>query len=130
MSTIAIIHARSGSKGIPNKNIIKLGGHPLIAWSIRASLLCPEITKTIVSTDSQEYASIAKDYGAEVPFLRPTIISKDNSTDLEFLEHYLEFIKGSSQKVDIIAHIRPTTPLRKPSLFSEAIKFFSYFCEV
>ena len=125
MNTIAIIPARSGSKGILNKNIKKLGGHPLIAWSIRASFLCPEISKTIVTTDSEEYASIAKDYGAEVPFLRPDIISQDNSTDLEFLEHYLEFIKSSCQKVDTIAHIRPTTPFRKPSLLSEAIRIFS-----
>lgn len=125
MNTVAIIPARSGSKGLPNKNVKKLGGHPLIAWSIRAALLCPDISKTIVSTDSQEYAAIARDYGAEVPFLRPEIISKDNSTDLEFLEHYLDFISGSMQKVDLIAHIRPTTPLRKPSLFSEAINIFA-----
>ena len=75
---IALVPARSGSKGVPNKNIKYLGGYSLLNWSISACLKSKYIQKTIVSTDSLEYAELAKSYGAEVPFLRPKNISQDN----------------------------------------------------
>jgi CMP-N-acetylneuraminic acid synthetase len=76
-NTIAIIPARSGSKSITDKNIKLLSGHPLIAYSIAVAKLSKKIEKVIVSTDSKEYADIAKQYGAEVPFIRPDEISID-----------------------------------------------------
>ena len=79
----AIIPARSGSKGVPNKNIMNLGGYPLIAYSIAVAKKCSTIDRVIVSTDSEEYASIALKYGAEVPFLRPSDISNDSSTTIK-----------------------------------------------
>ena len=81
--TIGLIPARSGSKGVPKKNINLLAGYPLIAYSIIASILSSNIERTIVSTDSPEFAEIALFYGAEVPFLRPKEISGDKSLDIE-----------------------------------------------
>ena len=76
LKILALIPARSGSKGLPNKNIMPLNGKPLIAYSIEHALDTPEINRVIVSTDSKEYAKIARDYGAETPFIRPKNISE------------------------------------------------------
>jgi len=85
----AVIPARSGSKAIKNKNIVDINGHPLIAHSIVVALKSKMIERVIVSTDSKLYANIAIKYGAEVPFLRPSNLSTDNSTDLDFFEHLI-----------------------------------------
>lgn len=119
---LAIIPARSGSKGVSNKNIKSLNRHPLIAYSIKAALLTPSIGRVMVSTDSQRYASIAKEYGAEVPFLRPIEIAGDSSTDLEFVEHTLTWLSETEGRVpQLIVHLRPTTPLRDPKVIEKAI---------
>ena len=90
---LCIIPARSGSKGIKNKNIINFSGKPLLAWSIEQAQKCKYEMKIIVSTDSQEYADISIKYGAEVPFLRPLEISDDLSTDFEFIKHCIDWLK-------------------------------------
>lgn len=119
----AIIPARGGSKGVPKKNIIDLGGFPLIAYSIITAKLSKHIDRVIVSTDSEEIATIAKKYGAEVPFLRPAELATDKSTDIEFINHALKWFKDNEQKTpDYIVHLRPTTPLRDPELVDKAIK--------
>ena len=87
-SLIALIPARAGSKGIPKKNIKELGGHPLIAYSIMACRASALISEVYVSTDSEEIASIAKSYGASVPFLRPAEFAQDTSSDLEVIQHF------------------------------------------
>lgn len=115
---VGLIPARSGSKGVPRKNLKPLAGYPLIAYSIVASKLCSRIDRTIVSTDSEEYAEIARYYGAEVPFLRPPEISTDTSTDIEFVLHTLAHIEG----IDLIVHLRPTTPLRNPAIIDKTIR--------
>jgi N-acylneuraminate cytidylyltransferase len=122
--TIALIPARSGSKGLPHKNIKLLGNHPLIAWSILAATKANEIDRVIVSTDSHEYAAIAKEYGAEVPFLRPLEISGDRSTDYDFIIHALNWLRDFDEEPDLIIHLRPTTPFRNPFLIDKAINFF------
>lgn len=123
MSTIAIIPARAGSKGIPGKNIAPLLGHPLIAYSIAASLASQSISRTIVSTDSEEFAGIARRYGAEVPFLRPAEFSTDMSTDRDFLLHAIGWL-AEHEKVqpEFIVHLRPTTPLREPEVINNAVR--------
>ena len=88
----AIIPARSGSKGVKNKNIMQLDGHPLMAHSIVAAKKCKTIDRVIVSTDSEEYAEIARQYGAETPFIRPKSISGDAATDIEFFKHFVDFL--------------------------------------
>ena len=121
---IALIPARSGSKGVLNKNKRLLGNYPLIAWSILAAKKSKFIDRIIVSTDSEEYAKLAIEYGAEAPFLRPEKISGDSSTDYEFILHALDWLLNKGDEPKYIAHIRPTTPLRDPLLIDCAIDFF------
>ena len=113
----AIIPARGGSKGIPKKNIIKIGNHPLIAYSIKAAQLCQAIDRIIVSTDDEEIAEVSLKYGAEVPFMRPAEYATDSSSDLGFLKHYFENIGGNE-----VALLRPTTPFRDPHFMDKVIK--------
>ena len=122
---IAIIPARSGSKGVKNKNIKLLGDKHLIAYSILAAKKIPEVKRIIVSTDSEEYAEIARKYGAEVPFLRPKKFADDNSTDLDVFSHIIEwFDKKNNQIPELFIHLRPTSPLRDPNVLNQAIMFF------
>lgn len=119
---MAIIPARSGSKGLPNKNIKILAGRPLLAYSIAAAQLTINIERTIVSTDSEDYATIALKYGAEVPFFRPMEISGDASLDYEFIKHALDWMKkNEGYQPEYLVHLRPTTPLREPKYIDAAI---------
>lgn len=122
---IAIIPARAGSKGIPDKNIKNLAGHPLLAYSIAVARLA-DIDQVIVSTDSKYYAEIAKSYGAEVPFIRPVEISKDGSIDYQFMKHAMEWYKSNKGTIpEYWLHLRPTTPLRDPEVLICAVKCIS-----
>ena len=117
-NVLAIIPARSGSKGVPGKNIAILGGHPLIAFSIVAAKLAG-IERVLVSTDSEEYARMAKQYGAETPFLRPAEISSDQSTDFEFMRHAMDWMVDKENLApEYWLHLRPTTPFRDPQKFA------------
>lgn len=119
---IAIIPARSGSKGIKDKNIADVSGFPLIAYSIMAARMCREINRIIVSTDSEKYADIAKQYGAEVPFLRPKEISGSEAQDIEYLSHALQYMGETEGKVpEYLVLLRPTTPIRNIELIQKAI---------
>ena len=119
---VAVIPARSGSKGVPDKNIKLLAGRPLLAYSIAAARLAINIQRIIVSTDSEHYAYIAREYGAEVPFLRPVEISGDNSTDYEWIKHTLDWMQKEEGFIpSYLVHLRPTTPLREPIYIEEAI---------
>jgi CMP-N,N'-diacetyllegionaminic acid synthase len=123
--TVALIPARSGSKGVKNKNILKLNGFPLLAFSIRAALLSKEIDRVIVSTDSKSYKKLALEFGAEVPFLRPKNISADKSNDYDFVKHSLDwFATEDGLMPSHIVQLRPTTPLRDPKLIDKAIREF------
>ena len=123
-NTVALIPARAGSKGVPNKNIRLLGGHSLLAWSIAACLKSATIDRVIVSTDSDKYASLAIKLGAEAPFLRPLEISGDRSTDYDFIVHALDWLKAEKGEPKYLVHIRPTTPLRDPKLVDDAVAAF------
>ena len=125
MKIYSIIPARGGSKRVPGKNIMLLKGHPLIAYSIRASLKSKLIQRTIVSTDTREIAIHAEKYGGEVPFLRPEEISKDKSTDYEFMNHAIQwFSEKESMIPDYLILLRPTTPIRDPKIIDDAISTF------
>lgn len=125
MYIVSLIPARGGSKGIPNKNIKLLNNKPLIAYSIETSLKSDFINETIVSTDSTAIAEISKKYGASVPFLRPSNISQDNSTDIEFINHYINWVKDNNKKIpDIIIHLRPTYPIRDNDFLDKCIQTF------
>ena len=122
LDIIALIPARSGSKGVRDKNIKRLKDHPLIAYTIKAAHKVKTIQRVFVSTDSESYAKVAEEYGAEVPFLRPAELSKDDSTDLEWIQHILEWLQQEEGNVPrLLIHLRPTTPLRDPVIVSKAI---------
>lgn len=111
----AIIPARSGSKSVKDKNIRSMNGIPMLAYSIRHAQASKYIDRVIVSTDSSQYAEIAKEYGAEVPFLRPAEISGDTSLDIEVFEFVLNTLEErGEEKPDIVVHLRPTHPIRDP----------------
>lgn len=120
--TVAIIPARSGSKGIPNKNILDICGKPLIAWSIMHAKAVPKIDRVIVSTDSQEIANVALRFGAEIPFLRPRELAEDLSTDLEVFKHAVDWLKKHESYVPgYLVHLRPTGPIRDIEHISQAV---------
>ena len=126
--TISIIPARGGSKGIPKKNIIMLGDKPLIAYSIETSLGCREIERTIVSTDDEEIAEIARQCGAEVPFLRPRELAQDNTVDFPVFLHALTWLKeNENYAADLVVHLRPTSPFRAHDLIARAIEKLGRF---
>lgn len=122
---IALIPARSGSKGVPDKNILPLCGRPILAWTIAACLKADTFRRVIVSTDSPEYASLAIQCGAEAPFLRPPEFATDSSTDYDFVAHALEWLASSHHEPQFLAHMRPTTPLRDPDLLITAVSLFA-----
>lgn len=119
---LAIIPARSGSKGIKDKNIKKICGYPMLAYSIVVALLSDEVDDVIVSTDSVKYANIAKRYGAQVPFLRPQELAQDQSLDIDYLYHALSEIAVCEDVPEYIVLLRPTTPMRRPEDVSGAIR--------
>ncbi|MDH5560366.1 MAG: acylneuraminate cytidylyltransferase family protein [Deltaproteobacteria bacterium] len=120
---IGIIPARGGSKGVPGKNIKLLSGYPLIAYSIIAGRLAKNIERVIVSTDSEEIAELSRKYGAEVPFLRPAEFARDNSPDIEFINHAFDWFEENEGKApEMMVHLRPTTPLRDPEVIDSAIE--------
>lgn len=120
-----IIPARGGSKGVPRKNVKILSGHPLLTYSIATSKLSKYIRNTIVTTDCQEIANIALEYGADVPYLRPAEISGDNATDLEFFKYHIQYLREKNLEIpDLLIHLRPTTPLRETDIINDAINSF------
>jgi len=123
MLIYTIIPARGGSKSIPRKNIIDLNGSPLIKYSIDYSLKSKYIDRTIVSTDDKEISEIAKSFGAEVPFIRPSIYSKDLSQDFEVLNHaMIQCQKVYNEIADIFVLLRPTSPLRPEGLIEKGVQ--------
>jgi YrbI family 3-deoxy-D-manno-octulosonate 8-phosphate phosphatase len=120
---IAIIPARGGSKGIPRKNIRSFAGYPLVAWSIAAAKQSTLVTRTIVSTDDEEIAAVAREWGAETPFLRPAELAQDKSTDLPLFEHALKWLGDvESYQPDVIVQLRPTSPIRPLTMVDDAIR--------
>lgn len=124
-SFLSIIPARAGSKGLKNKNIKPLLGHPLIAYSIQSALQCRFSDRVLVSTDCQKIQSIAISYGAEASFLRPPDISLDNSRDVDFLRHTLLHLKEvENRSFDFVLLLRPTSPVRPQHLLETMIQTF------
>lgn len=120
---LALIPARGGSKGIPRKNIRSFAGYPLVAWSIAAAKQAACVTRVIVSTDDEEIAAVAREYGAETPFLRPAEFAQDNTTDLPVFEHALEWLEThENYQPEIVIQLRPTSPLRPRACVDSAVK--------
>lgn len=124
MKNIAIIPARSGSKGLPDKNIKELNGMPLVAYSIKSALASGMFDTVMVSTDSEHYANIAVKYGAKVPFLRDAENAGDKSSSWDVVREVLEKYKGLGYEFDSICLLQPTSPLRTSQNIVEAYKMF------
>jgi YrbI family 3-deoxy-D-manno-octulosonate 8-phosphate phosphatase len=119
---LALIPARGGSKGIPRKNIRSFAGYPLIAWSIAAAKQAACITRVIVSTDNKEIAAVAREYGAETPFLRPAELAQDETTDLPVFEHALQWLEeNEGYQPDMVIQLRPTSPIRPKDCVDRAV---------
>jgi CMP-N-acetylneuraminic acid synthetase len=115
MKTVAFIFARSGSKGLPNKNVKLFAGKPLIAHSIEQALTVKRVERVIVSTDSEEIAQISLHYGAEIPYLRPVELAQDESPELLSWRHGLEFLQNTTGSLpQVMISLPPTAPLRWP----------------
>ncbi len=119
----AIIPARGGSKGLPGKNIKPLAGKPLIAYSIEAAKGCRYVNRIIVSTDSQQIADTAVQYGAEIPFLRPPELATDDASTESVLKNTIESLeKGGDYKIDIILFLQPTDIFRRKSMIDQVVE--------
>lgn len=119
---VAIIPARGGSKGLPRKNILSLGGIPLIAWTIRAAKSARLIDRVIVSTDDAEIAAVAKEWGAEVPFMRPAAISGDRARLGDVTAHALKKLAEEGDHPDVAATLYPTHPFRPAGLIDRLVQ--------
>lgn len=129
--TLAVIPARSGSKSVKDKNIRTMAGKPMIAYSIEHALNAPSIDRVIVSTDSEKYAAIAREYGAEVPFIRPAEYATDTALDLDVFRHALSFLKeNEGYEPDIVVQLRPTYPIRDIQDIENMIKYLREHPEV
>lgn len=120
MKNIAIIPARSGSKGLKDKNIKNLCGKPLMAYTIEAAIKSGCFDEVMVSTDSEKYAEIAREYGASVPFLRSAITSSDTASSWEMVEEVLSGYKRRGREFDTFCLLQPTSPLRTEKDISAA----------
>ncbi len=109
---LGLILARSGSKGIKQKNISKLCGKPLIAWTINSALKSKRLTDVILSTDSTTIAKIGKKFGADVPFIRPLKFSKDKSPSIDAIEHAIKWLRKKGKNYEFVVLLEPTSPLR------------------
>jgi N-acylneuraminate cytidylyltransferase len=123
MQVLALIPARGGSKSIPRKNIRRFAGYPLVAYSIAAGLAAKTVDRVLVSTDDAEIASIARQYGAETPFLRPSELSLDDTPDLPVFQHALWWLaENEGYSPDIVVQLRPTSPLRRVQHIDRAVR--------
>jgi CMP-N,N'-diacetyllegionaminic acid synthase len=123
-SIVGLIPARSGSKRLSNKNIRFLAGHPVIAYTITAALQSGIFADVIVSTDSEQYADIARYYGAEMPFLRPPEFARDLSPDIEWVEDMLNRLRDAGRVYDCFSILRPTSPFRQAETIRRAWRQF------
>jgi CMP-N,N'-diacetyllegionaminic acid synthase len=124
MSYLAIIPARGGSKGVPKKNIRPIAGIPLIAWSIRQALAVDKIRHVVVSTDCEEIASVARQHGAEVPFMRPPELAQDATATEPVMSHALDWYTDHGTTIDSIILLQPTSPIRRPQSLGSAIDHY------
>jgi len=124
-TVLALIPARGGSKGLPNKNVLPCAGLPLIGWTIAAARAVDLIDEVVVSTDSEEIAVIARNAGASVPFVRPQKLAADNSSMMDVVEHAWKSLRTpSGAPYDFIVLLQPTSPLRSAAHIREAVELY------
>jgi CMP-N,N'-diacetyllegionaminic acid synthase len=124
MANLGIIPARGGSKGVPGKNLRDLAGKPLIAWSILRAREAAAIDTVLVSTDDERIAAVAREHGAEVPFLRPAELATDRAPTEPVMAHALDWYAARGQAFDTVVLLQPTSPLRLPGTIDAAFRQF------
>ena len=123
MNVLAIIPARGGSKGVPDKNIAAVGGKPLLAWTIIEVRKSKHIDRVIVSTDSQKIAQVAREYGADVPFLRPADLAKDDTPGIDPIIHAVNWLSVNEKyQPDYVMCLQPTSPFRTADDIDASVK--------
>ncbi len=123
---LALIPARGGSKSVPRKNVMLIAGKPLIAHSILQAQASERINRVIVSTDDDEIAKVARQWGAELPFRRPAVFAQDYSPDIDVFRHALRWLNEWEGYVpDLVVHLRPTGPVRRAELIDQAIELLA-----
>lgn len=121
----AIIPARGGSKGLPRKNVLDICGKPMIAWTIKAALDSKHISDVIVSTDDEEIAKISENWGAQIPFMRPSELAKDDSISIDTYLYTIKKLNSEFNKsIEEFIVLQPTSPLRTSQHVDEAIELF------
>lgn len=119
---VAVIPARGGSRRLPRKNLVPLGGRPLITWSILAGLAASCVDRVVVSTEDEEIAEVAEAAGADVPFRRPVELAGDHTPDLPVFQHALRWLAShEGYRPDVVVHLRPTSPARRPGLIDDGV---------
>lgn len=124
MSILCVIPVRGGSKGVPGKNIRDLGGLPLVAWSIRSALAARSDLDVVVSTDSPEIARVAREHGAQVPYLRPAELAQDETPSEPVIEHALQQYRTTIGEPEGVLFLQATSPLRLPGTLDRAVEQF------
>ncbi|MDQ8027729.1 MAG: acylneuraminate cytidylyltransferase family protein [Brevundimonas sp.] len=119
---LAIVPARAGSKGLPGKNVRMLAGKPLLAWPIAAAHASAHVDRVIISTDSQQFADIAVEHGAEAPFLRPAELASDTAPSIGFILHAIDTLAAEGDAFDYVVLLEPTSPLTEGSDVDAALK--------
>jgi N-acylneuraminate cytidylyltransferase/CMP-N,N'-diacetyllegionaminic acid synthase len=119
---ICIVPARAGSKGLPGKNIRPLAGKPLLAWPIVAAKGSAYVDRVIISTDSQQFADIAVEHGADCPFLRPAELASDTAPSIDFILHALDMLEAAGEAYDILLLLEPTSPLTEAADVDAALE--------
>jgi N-acylneuraminate cytidylyltransferase len=123
MQVLGIIGARSGSKGLPGKNLRPLCGKPLVSWAIGIARQCKHVGRVVLSTDSEEYAEVGRRYGADAPFLRPAELASDAAIEFGYIRHALEWLaEHEGYAPDLVVRVCPTAPLIRSDDIDRAIE--------
>jgi N-acylneuraminate cytidylyltransferase len=123
MQVLGIIGARSGSKGLPGKNVRPLCGRPLLGWAVETAKRCRHVTRVVLSTDSEEYAAVGRRFGADTPFLRPSEHASDKAIELGYIRHALEWLaQHEGYRPDLVVRVCPTAPLIRSEDVDRAIE--------
>jgi CMP-N,N'-diacetyllegionaminic acid synthase len=125
MGVFGLVPARGGSKGIPGKNIAACGGRPLIGWTCEAATKSARLERTILSTDSDEIARVAREWGIEAPFMRPSELAQDATPSIHVMQHALDWLEKSGADVTALALLQPTSPLRTGAHIDAAVELFA-----